>query len=74
MLLITCNTHVVSQHQSSGLDDKLVGLLVSDHSSSQTCSTAGFAAGIHCSGTELLHMPVHITVSPLQCQNNGHLP
>ncbi|KAF3858565.1 hypothetical protein F7725_011766 [Dissostichus mawsoni] len=38
------NTHVVSQHQSSGLDHKLAGLLVSDHSCRQTCSCARLPA------------------------------
>lgn len=51
------DTHIVSQHQSSGLDHKLVGLLVSDHSCCETCSTAGLPAGVHRPGAELLHMP-----------------
>ena len=53
------NTHVVGKHQSSGLDDKLVGLLVSDHSCRQTCSRAGLPAGVHRPGAELLHVPAN---------------
>lgn len=51
------DTHVVSQHQSAGLDHKLVGLFVSDHSSCETCRTAGLPAGVHRPRAELLYMP-----------------
>lgn len=50
-------THIVGQHQSSSLDDKLMGLLVSDNGGCQTRGTAGFAAGVHSSGTEFLDVP-----------------
>lgn len=50
-------THVVSQHQSSGLDHKLMGLLVPDHGRGQTGGGAGLAAGVDRPGAELLHMP-----------------
>lgn len=49
--------HVICQHQSSGLDDELVGLLVAHHSCCQTRGAAGLAAGVHRPGAELLHMP-----------------
>lgn len=51
------NTHVVSEHQSPGLDHKLVGLLVSDHGRRQTRGAAGLAAGVNRPGAELLHVP-----------------
>lgn len=50
-------THVVSQHQSAGLDHKLVGLFVSDHSGCETGRSAGLPAGVHRPGAELLYMP-----------------
>lgn len=52
-------THIISQHESSSLDDKLVGLLISDHSCGQTCSTASLPTGVHRPGTELLNMPTN---------------
>ena len=52
-------THVISQHESSSLDDKLVGFLISDHGCGQTCSTARLPTGVHGPGTELLDMPTN---------------
>lgn len=53
---LTAETHVVRQHQSSGLDDELVRLLITDHGCRQTSGAAGLPAGVDGPGTELLHV------------------
>lgn len=52
-----CYIYVVSQHESSSLDDKLVWLFISDHSGGETCSAGRFPAGVHGTWAELLHVP-----------------
>ena len=49
--------YVVSQHEGSGLDDELMGLLVSDDGSREAGSAAGFTAGVDGSRRKVLHVP-----------------
>lgn len=56
---LTRMPYVIREHQSSRLNDELVRLFVPDDSRRQTCGGAGFPAGVHRSGRELLHVPEH---------------
>lgn len=56
-IVCSASTYIVCQHQSSSLDNKLMRLLVSHHSSGETGGTGGLPAGIDRTGAELFHMP-----------------
>ena len=51
------DTYIVSKHECSSLNDKLVRFFVFDNSRRQTCSCAGLATRVDSSRTELLHLP-----------------
>lgn len=55
--LLNQTTYIISQHEGSSFYDKLMRLLVFDHSGGETGGTAGFTARIHSPGNKVFNMP-----------------
>jgi len=66
------DAYVVCEHESSGLNDKLVRFLVFDNSSCQTGRSARLATGVHSSRTELLHLPLTPTPAIIDLSVTRH--
>ena len=62
--------HIVCQHKSSSLNDKLVALLILHHGSSQASCTARLSRSVDRPGAEFLHLPGDVMTMSLECTTN----